>query len=100
MKPAWLLRALVVLLILVTAGALWRGALAAQGPVKIGVLTPLSPPGDYAAGQLISRGGKLGGEYVNAQGGVRGGRKVDVVVLADAGTPEEGVADIGQVARE
>src|ERR671925_901413 len=92
MKPAWLLGALVVLLSLVTAGALWRGALAAQGPMKIGVLTPLSPPGDYAAGQLISRGAKLGAEYVNAKGGVRGGRKVEVVIVDDSGTPEKGVA--------
>ena len=30
----------------------------AQKPVKIGVLTPLSPPGDAAAGQFIARGAK------------------------------------------
>ena len=31
----------------------------AQKPVKIGVLTPLSPPGDTGAGQLILRGAKM-----------------------------------------
>jgi branched-chain amino acid transport system substrate-binding protein len=92
MKPAWLLRALVVVLVLVTTHMLSRGELAAQGPLKLGVLTPLSPPGDYAAGQLIVRGAKLGAEYVNAKGGIRGGRKVEVVIVDDSGTPEKGVA--------
>ncbi len=92
MKPAWLLRALVIVLVLVTTHMLSRGELAAQGPVKLGVLTPLSPPGDYAAGQLIVRGAKLGAEYVNTKGGIRGGRKVEVVIVDDSGTPEKGVA--------
>jgi branched-chain amino acid transport system substrate-binding protein len=77
---------------LVTTHMVSRGELAAQGPVKLGVLTPLSPPGDYAAGQLIVRGAKLGAEYVNAKGGIRGGRKVEVVIVDDSGTPEKGVA--------
>jgi branched-chain amino acid transport system substrate-binding protein len=100
MKPVWLLRTLVVLLILVAAGALSRGALTAPGPVKIGVLTPLSPPGDYAAGQLIVRGAKLGAEYVNAKGGVRSGRKVDLVIVDDSGTPEKGVAGFRKLATQ
>src|SRR5467141_3490588 len=64
----------------------------AQKPVKIGVLTPLSPPGDAAAGQFIARGAKMGAEDVNARGGVLGGRKIDLVVEDDAGTPEKGAA--------
>src|SRR5215469_10545898 len=64
----------------------------AQKPVKIGVLTPLSPPGDASAGQFIVRGAKMGAEDVNARGGVLGGRKVELVVEDDAGTPEKGVA--------
>ena len=51
----------------------------AQKPVKIGVLTPLSPPGDAAAGQFIVRGAKMGAEEVNARGGVLGGRKIELV---------------------
>ena len=39
----------------------------AQKPVKIGVLTPLSPPGDAAAGQFIVRGAKMGADDVNAR---------------------------------
>ncbi|RMF91301.1 MAG: hypothetical protein D6736_05370 [Nitrospinota bacterium] len=60
--------------------------------VKIGVLTPLSPPGDYGGGQLISRGAKLGAEYVNGRGGILGGKKIELVIEDDAGTPEKGVA--------
>lgn len=60
--------------------------------IKIGVLTPLSPPGDYGGGQLIVRGAKLGAEYVNSKGGVLGGKKIELVIEDDAGTPEKGVA--------
>ena len=62
-------------------------------PVRIGVLTPLSPPGDAAAGQLIVRGAELGVRYVNeVMGGVLDGRPVEIVVEDDQGTPEQGVA--------
>ena len=57
----------------------------AQKPVKIGVLTPLSPPGDAAAGQLIVRGAKMAAEDINARGGVLGGRKIELVVEDDSG---------------
>ncbi len=62
-------------------------------PVRIGVLTPLSPPGDAAAGQLIVRGAELGVKYVNeVMGGVLDGRPIEIVVEDDQGTPEQGVA--------
>jgi len=61
--------------------------------LRIGVLTPLSPPGDPAAGALIVRGARIGEEYVNTvMGGVRGGTKIEIRVEDDAGTPETGVA--------
>src|SRR5256885_16419761 len=66
----------------------------AQKPVKIGVLTPLSPPGDAAAGQFIARGAKMGAEEVNARGGVLGGREIELVVGGDSRTPEEGAAGV------
>ena len=48
----------------------------AQKPVKIGVLTPLSPPGDPAAGQLILRGAKMGAdEFLVLQYELREGRR-------------------------
>src|SRR5262245_50726767 len=64
----------------------------AQKPVKIGVLTPLSPPGDAAAGQFIVRGAKMGADDANARGGVLGGRKIELIIEDDSGTPEKGSA--------
>src|SRR5438093_7130231 len=72
----------------------------AQKPVKIGVLTPLSPPGDAAAGQFIVRGAKMGAEDVKARGGVLGGRKVELVIEDDSGTPEKGAAGIRKLATQ
>ena len=72
----------------------------AQKPVKIGVLTPLSPPGDAGAGQFIVRGAKMGAEDVNARGGVLGGRKIELVIEDDSGTPEKGVAGIRKLASQ
>src|SRR5881409_1874628 len=72
----------------------------AQKPVKIGVLTPLSPPGDAAAGQFIVRGAKMGAEDVNARGGILGGRKIELVIEDDAGTPEKGAAGFRKLATQ
>jgi len=72
----------------------------AQKPVKIGVLTPLSPPGDAAAGQFIVRGAKMAVEDVNTRGGVLGGRKVELVVEDDSGTPEKGAAGFRKLATQ
>jgi branched-chain amino acid transport system substrate-binding protein len=76
------------------------GPALAQKSVKIGVLTPLSPPGDAAAGQFIVRGAKMGAEDVNARGGVLGGRKIELVIEDDAGTPEKGAAGIRKLATQ
>jgi len=73
---------------------------AAQKPIKIGALTPLSPPGDAGAGQLIVRGIKMGVDDVNARGGVLGGRKLEVVVEDDSGTPEKGSAGMRKLASQ
>ena len=72
----------------------------AQKPVKLGVLTPLSPPGDAAAGQFIVRGAKMAVEDVNTRGGVLGGRKVELVVEDDSGTPEKGAAGFRKLATQ
>src|SRR3989475_5512329 len=72
----------------------------AQKPVKIGVLTPLAPPGDAAAGQFIVRGAKMGAEDVNARGGVLGGRRIELVIEDDAGTPEKGAAGFRKLASQ
>jgi branched-chain amino acid transport system substrate-binding protein len=72
----------------------------AQKPVKIGVLTPLSPPGDASAGQFIVRGAKMAMEDINARGGILGGRKVELVIEDDSGTPEKGAAGFRKLATQ
>ena len=72
----------------------------AQGPIKLGVLTPLSPPGDASAGQFIVRGAKMAAEDINARGGVLGGRKIELVIEDDAGTPEKGGAGMRKLATQ
>ena len=66
---------------------------AGKKPVKIGLLSPFSPPGDPAAGKRIRWGAELAIKYVNEEmGGVLGGRPVELVVEDDSGTPAEGIA--------
>src|SRR5258706_9440424 len=75
----------IVLLVIAMASAPAAPAFA-QAPIKIGVLTPLSPPGDATAGQFIVRGAKMAAEEINGHGGVLGGRKIELVVEDDGGT--------------
>ncbi len=63
----------------------------AQDPVVLGVIAPLSPPGETALGQLVKRGAELGAEYLNEKGGILG-RKVVLSVQDSAGKNEQGVA--------
>jgi branched-chain amino acid transport system substrate-binding protein len=63
----------------------------AQEPIVFGVITPLSPPGETALGQLVKRGAELGVEMLNEKGGVLG-RKVALSVQDSAGKNEQGVA--------
>jgi len=66
---------------------------AGKKTVNIGCLTPLSPPGDAAAGKRISWGAEMAVKYINEEmGGVLGGRKVKLFVADDAGTPTDGIA--------
>jgi branched-chain amino acid transport system substrate-binding protein len=87
-----------LMVVLVVAGL--AGSALAQKPVKLGVLTPLSPPGDASAGQFIVRGAKMGAADVNVRGGVLGGRKLELVIEDDAGTPEKGAAGFRKLATQ
>src|SRR5262249_56138325 len=91
-RTVTMLKALRTAVLAAAAAAVLAAPAFAQAPIKIGVLTPLSPPGDAGAGQLIVRGAKMGAEEVNAQGGILGGRKIELVIEDDPGTPEKGVA--------
>ena len=63
-----MLRGLRISLLAAVAAAMLAVPAFAQAPIKIGVLTPLSPPGDAAAGQLIVRGAKMAADEINAAG--------------------------------
>ena len=76
----------------IAAGVLASGLPAQAQDVGIGLVVPLSPPGDPVGGQLIRRGAELGIETVNAAGGVLGGRKLKLYVEDSQGKPEAGVA--------
>ncbi len=82
---------------------------AAPAPVTLGVLTPLSPPGDTSAGQLIVRGAELGVQYINtAMGGLFGGKNgctlpatpVRLAVEDSSGVPERAVAGFRRLVTE
>ncbi len=89
----------------------WIGALAlaafgtagapahAQEPITIGLIVPLSPPGDPTGGQLIRRGAELAVEYYNQKGGVLG-RPLQLSVQDSQGRPEGGVAAYRRVVGE
>ena len=80
-------------LLVLVAAALPLGAPRAADPVTIGLVIPLSPPGDPTAGQLIRRGAELAADHINGpMGGVIGGRKVAISVQDSQGRTEGGVA--------
>jgi branched-chain amino acid transport system substrate-binding protein len=56
---------------------------AGPNPIRIGILTPLSPVGDATAGELETRGARIGAEYVREHGGVLGGRNVELLLVND-----------------
>jgi branched-chain amino acid transport system substrate-binding protein len=78
---------------------------AAAEPVKLGVLTPLSKPGDPGSGQLFIRGADLAAEWIDqrlqpdawdASCAMPG--KLELVKVDDAGTPEKGIAGLRKLA--
>src|SRR6266705_986349 len=77
---------------LLVAVGLLAGIGRSADEVTIGLVIPLSPPGDPTAGQLIRRGGELAVEYYNGKGGILGGRKLKLSVQDSQGRPEGGVA--------
>jgi branched-chain amino acid transport system substrate-binding protein len=67
--------------------------LAGHNAIRIGIVTPLTGPGDPTAGELVVRGACLGAEYVREHGGTRGGRRIEFVLYDDQATAgDEGMA--------
>jgi branched-chain amino acid transport system substrate-binding protein len=62
---------------------------AGDNPIKVGLITPLTPPGDALAGVIVTRGARLGAEYVREHGGVLGGRNICLVAANDMASARE-----------
>jgi len=71
----------------------------AQDTIKLGVVTPLSAPGDYKSGQINVQTVDLAVEQLNAKGGVLG-KKLAVVKADDEGKPAVGVTAMKRVITE
>ena len=90
---------LLMCLVCVVGAALLTPALAQEAPVKIGVLLPLS--GEIAAfGEPLQRAAELAVSVVNEQGGLLGGRRLEVVVVDDRSDPEAAVAAARRLVHE
>ncbi|GLZ78267.1 transporter [Actinorhabdospora filicis] len=86
---------------LATAELEAANAPAGENPVRIGILTPMTPPGDDMAGVLVTRGARLGVEYLAEHGGVLG-RGVELVARNDMATADAdgfGASAAGETAK-
>lgn len=68
--------------------AICTAASAQSEPVKIGVILPIKTSG----GQQSLQGAEMAAELINQQGGILGGRQVQLVVYDDNQQPVDGVA--------
>jgi branched-chain amino acid transport system substrate-binding protein len=71
------------------AGALQ--AVAAQEPIKIGVIGPHTGPAAYD-GQSTLIGAQVAAQEINSAGGILGGRKIEIVAADSRGIPAEAVS--------
>lgn len=62
---------------------MYARSVARADKVTVGIVTPLSTPGDPTAGMLATRGALIGAEYVRDQGGIRDGLQFDFVIRDD-----------------
>ncbi len=69
----------------------------AQDTIRIGGITPLSPPGGVQTGESLRDGMILAVAELNAAGGLLG-KQVDLIIEDTSGTPEKGVAAFERLA--
>jgi branched-chain amino acid transport system substrate-binding protein len=89
------MRRVMLLLLVLCLGLVIPPSGQAGEPVKIGLAAAVSG-GSAASGEAIKRGLQIAMDEVNAQGGVLGGRKLELVIRDDEGNPAKGVT----IARE
>ena len=79
--------AFIFMMVAALVAAPWAGA---ADTVKIGLVTPMSAPGDYKSGQVNTQTVELAAEELNKDGGLLG-KKVEIVKADDEGKPAVGV---------
>ena len=72
------------------------GADAAE-TIKIGGISPLSPPGGVPTGESLRDGMKVAVEEINAAGGLLG-KQIELIIEDTSGVPEKGVAAFERLA--
>jgi len=89
------MRRVVLVLLALCIGLVMPHSGQAGESIKIGLAAAVSG-GSAASGEAIKRGIQIAMDEVNAQGGVLGGRKLELVIRDDEGNPAKGVT----IARE
>jgi branched-chain amino acid transport system substrate-binding protein len=92
-------KGLFALMVVVVSTLLLSWGASAQDTVKLGLVTPLSAPGDYKSGQVNVQTVELAVEELNAKGGVLG-KKLAIVKADDEGKPAVGVTAVKRVITE
>ena len=96
-------RAAIGALGLATVGAAFSPAFAdsnwTSGPIVLGLVTPLSEPGDARSGQAIRQTAEVWVKTINAAGGIKG-RPVELAVYDDAGKVEVGAQGVERAITE
>jgi branched-chain amino acid transport system substrate-binding protein len=78
---------MVAIVAVVSAVAASSGIAQSQGPIKIGVIEPLSGP-VAASGNYVRMGAEIARDWINARGGVNG-RKVELLIEDNKSDPKE-----------
>ena len=73
-----------------------KKALAQAGTIRIGMSCALTGPHTHT-GLSVKRGAEVACDFINSKGGVLG-KKLEMVVLDDAGLPPNGVANVRRLA--
>lgn len=84
-------KVLTTVAMLAMTSALAAPALAADCPIKIGGLAPLSAPGSVTGGEAMRAAMRIATDEINAAGGVLG-CQIELVVVDTEGLPERGRA--------
>src|SRR5258707_9833159 len=90
MKTARMWFALTIITVALGAMALGAGPALGADPVKIGLVAALSG-GSAASGEAITRGLTVAIEEINANGGLLGGRTLELVRRDDEANPTKAV---------